>query len=154
MIKNICNESFRISLWTYDDEFIWGFSGKIILDEDVYKKIESLLQRLKLYNNERIIENYDKIILPRTSYLYIKTSKDTYYKYVSYEKDVYIDLLKKGDNLIKLSEKALIYGGVLEVFDGIHREILMLRPIDFSDQILNAIRQSKILFNIIYSRRS
>jgi len=56
--------------------------------------------------------------------------------------------------LIKLSEKALIYGGVLEVFDGIHREILMLRPIDFSDQILNAIRQSKILFNIIYSRRS
>lgn len=154
VIKNICNENFRISLWTYDDEFIWGFSGKIILDEDVYKKIESLLQRLRLYSNERIIENYDKIILPRTSYLYIKTSKDTYYKYVSYEKDVYIDLLKKGDNLIKLSEKALIYGGVLEVFDGIHREILMLRPIDFSEQILNAIKQSKILFNVIYSRRS
>ncbi len=156
-LKDLCETSIRLDLWIEDNDYIWGFSKKIDygIKRFSYKlledKINDLLKKISVSLKDRLIENYEIVVLPREKELVIKVANDAYYALVGND-EIRLNRLSKGINVISLRN---ILGEdfiLIKVFDGLRHENLIIRLDNIVRDIVYAYKHAIILKELLISR--
>ncbi|MGC9010102.1 MAG: hypothetical protein ACP5I7_05745 [Sulfolobales archaeon] len=154
-LKDLCGRSVRIDLWIEDKEFTWGFSNKInILDgkktpdmisED---KINTILIKSRLLSNNRLVDDYEVIVLPREKLLRIKVFSDSYIIY-DINGEIFLNKLSKGTNIIPLKDVSEEDYILLKIFDGLYQENLIIKINNYVRDLIYAYKHANILKEIL-----
>ncbi|MEM0283052.1 MAG: hypothetical protein QXE32_01925 [Sulfolobales archaeon] len=139
--KNLCKGRSKIDLWISGEDYLWGFSRKINLEEPRRIGREDLINMLRLSSEERILRDYRVIILPRELQILVEVSSDSYYILYNGSLEGF-GKLQKGINIIRVREPDLSKELSIELFDGVLREILLIRPRDFRELLQSALHHA------------
>ncbi|MEZ0290639.1 MAG: hypothetical protein ABWJ42_06080 [Sulfolobales archaeon] len=145
-----CEEPLKIDLWLYNEGFVWGFSREIEIRDKLREEMnsETLITSLRRDLRDRILLDYKLLLLPRETLLLIKTSSDSYYVF-QHKSEKRIGRLEKGVNLVKIKNLKLNESITIDLFDGVRKETLIIRPVDIERVIAEASTHARILHGLI-----
>ena len=156
-LKDLCEKEVRIDLWVEDEEFIWGFSRKISISDNKRlsysipeDRIHTVLMKSRLSSNNRLVEDYEVIILPREKMLRVKVLSDSYIIY-SGDGEIFFNKLRRGQNIIPLKETSEEYIW-LRIFDGFYQENLVIKTSNYIRDLIYAHKHANILKEVLMPR--
>ncbi len=156
-LKDLCGKSVKIDLWIEDREFTWGFSSKINmldnkkpLDMIPEDKINIILIKSRLLSNDRLVDDYEIIVLPREKLLRIRVFSDSYIMY-SINGEIFFNKLSRGSNIVPLKDTPEDYI-LLKIFDGLYKENLVIKTSNYIRDLIYAYKHANILKEILRLR--